>query len=645
MKITSRKLNVSHTTTNDEALQKCQSALEKRDRSDYEGAREVMRPLWKRIGERPEVKGLHASVSAEVSGESSESNLVDSEVWPEQLILFWEDPAGQRHSLSRPISGELSNLDDPLKGPVAFKVESYGQGETAEISKAAHKDPVALLNYLDRFIDITESLAEEEAARDELLSIQTEIEKATKKVDLIPQYERTLATTQQQLVTLKKAQAEDVIELQQKLAGEREIRSAISTKLAALKDDLEAFSPSILVEEIAGLADAKSLAVGASEFKMIIEKARIFETAAMSAQSNARNSLEVLRKDVEIQINSWRLKEASALRTIEDKRKALEAKGIRLDMGYIRKLAKDEAEYKTAVTNLRTWKPHLVEQKAKYRAASKRRWAARSRIATTREAYARVVSDTLKAALRDLTVSLKFSANSSSPDAERQIIQAMGWRTIQVPRAALMIRQLTMPGLIQAVEKRDGAAIGSVVADDGTKIFTKAEVDGIIARLSEPTMLFALERCAVYDIPRLTVTKTIADASGKSRAVTKEFAKLSLGQQQSVLLALMLSSGSNAPLIIDQPEDNLDGEFIYRSLVPVLRMAKERRQVIVVTHNPNIAVLGDAEQIIALRSTSEKGTIVSRGAIDDRETRDIACDILEGAKEAFQRRARIYGIR
>jgi len=66
MKITSPKPQTSHLTINEEALQKCQSALEKRDRGDYEGAREVMRPLWKRIGERPEVKGLHASVAAEV---------------------------------------------------------------------------------------------------------------------------------------------------------------------------------------------------------------------------------------------------------------------------------------------------------------------------------------------------------------------------------------------------------------------------------------------------------------------------------------------------------------------------------------------------------------------------------------------------
>lgn len=66
------------------------------------------------------------------------------------------------------------------------------------------------------------------------------------------------------------------------------------------------------------------------------------------------------------------------------------------------------------------------------------------------------------------------------------------------------------------------------------------------------------------------------------------FSHLSLGQQQSVLLALMLSSDRVQPLLIDQPEDNLDSEFIYSTLVPVLRRVKERRQIIVVTHNANL---------------------------------------------------------
>lgn len=161
--------------------------------------------------------------------------------------------------------------------------------------------------------------------------------------------------------------------------------------------------------------------------------------------------------------------------------------------------------------------------------------------------------------------------------------------------------------------------------------------------MSEPSNTFALERCVVLDLPRITVTKTILHA-GERRLARRDFARLSLGQQQSVLLALMLSSDSSDPLIIDQPEDNLDGEFIYHSLVPALRRAKERRQVIVVTHNANIAVLGDAEQVIALKSLSDIGKVVATGAIDSPGARDAACAILEGSEEAFRRRAQTYGI-
>jgi hypothetical protein len=66
MNTTSPNLETSRRTPNAEALLKCQAALELRDRSDFQGARAVMDPLWKRVGERPELKGLHTEVAAEV---------------------------------------------------------------------------------------------------------------------------------------------------------------------------------------------------------------------------------------------------------------------------------------------------------------------------------------------------------------------------------------------------------------------------------------------------------------------------------------------------------------------------------------------------------------------------------------------------
>jgi len=79
-------------------------------------------------------------------------------------------------------------------------------------------------------------------------------------------------------------------------------------------------------------------------------------------------------------------------------------------------------------------------------------------------------------------------------------------------------------------------------------------------------------------------------------------------------------------------------------LVPVLRHAKERRQVIGVTHNPNVVVLGDAEQIIVMKALSDRGEIVARGSIDQPETRTAACSILRARRRRFFDDAKMCGI-
>jgi ABC-type taurine transport system ATPase subunit len=234
--------------------------------------------------------------------------------------------------------------------------------------------------------------------------------------------------------------------------------------------------------------------------------------------------------------------------------------------------------------------------------------------------------------------------NAHSPDAESQIIQAMDWRTNQQPRANTLVEKLTIPALLDAIHRNDATPILALKTPERIGIFKHDEAKLILERLGIPAIKFALERVALHDLPRLQLTRGVPNGKGGTRYLQRDFAKLSLGQQQSVLLALMLSSNSIGPLIIDQPEDNLDGEFIYATLVPVLRHAKERRQVVIVTHNPNVAVLGDAEQIIVMKALSDRGEIVARGSIDQPETRTAACSILEGAQEAFLRRAKMYGI-
>ena len=246
--------------------------------------------------------------------------------------------------------------------------------------------------------------------------------------------------------------------------------------------------------------------------------------------------------------------------------------------------------------------------------------------------------------MKDLTLSLKYLPDAYSPDAENLITGAMGWRTVQVPRAGILVQNLTVPKLLDAIRTGSSGAITSLMSAPNTPAFTRGEAEAILSRLKAPELVSALQRVHIEDLPRLTVTRMVPVAGQAPKARSRDFKQLSLGQQQSVLLALMLSSDRKQPLLIDQPEDNLDSEFIYTTLVPVLRRAKERRQIIIVTHNANIAVLSHAEQIIVLKSTSEKASIIHRGSIDDQGTRDAACEILEGAQEAFRLRAKLYGI-
>ncbi len=111
------------------------------------------------------------------------------------------------------------------------------------------------------------------------------------------------------------------------------------------------------------------------------------------------------------------------------------------------------------------------------------------------------------------------------------------------------------------------------------------------------------------------------------------------GQQTAALLAFVLSYGRE-PIILDQPEDDLDNSLIYELLVNQLRQTKLTRQVIVVTHNPNIVVHGDAEYVISLNTKNGQTSIAAKGGLQERSVRDEICRVMEGGEIAFETRYR-----
>lgn len=127
--------------------------------------------------------------------------------------------------------------------------------------------------------------------------------------------------------------------------------------------------------------------------------------------------------------------------------------------------------------------------------------------------------------------------------------------------------------------------------------------------------------------------------------MNKTLDQLSVGQRGTLYLLLQLATNAfSSPLIFDQPEDDLDNEFITKELVGLFKELKRYRQIIIATHNANLVVTADAEQIIVASNEDETLTYTS-GSLENQEISSKVCEILEGGKIAFENRRKKYRIK
>jgi energy-coupling factor transporter ATP-binding protein EcfA2 len=144
----------------------------------------------------------------------------------------------------------------------------------------------------------------------------------------------------------------------------------------------------------------------------------------------------------------------------------------------------------------------------------------------------------------------------------------------------------------------------------------------------------ALEVIAIED--RIGIELNVSSAGQPN---FKDAADLSRGQKCTALLPILLAR-RDSPLIIDQPEDNLDNHFIFETVVNAVQRLKRRRQMIFITHNANIPVLAEADLVLVMNSDGRVGVVEKSGTVD--ECREHIIDLLEGGREAFELRSKRY---
>ncbi|WP_322026688.1 TrlF family AAA-like ATPase [Burkholderia sp. BCC1977] len=575
------------------------------------------------------------------SGNAAESTIIDSEVWPDEISLVYEDEVGQRHTLTRSKLCDVVNGDP--EGPTVVAIESYGQGETADTIQHCDDDPSILLRFLDGFIDFGELREQDEALRDAILANQRVIETLQININQIAPTEKAKGVADTQVAVLKKQNASQVVELEEKLARERRFREGLKRNLDEL---LTSITNSLTGDELRKLTvdiDGNGLAVGKAEFEVVKGLVDGLATEIETLSGQLKQKVVGANDNIAAQLQVWIARERETQEKIEEIRRDLEKQNIKLDMAFIRKVTKDAADLQVRLTELRKSQPKQQEAFKERRRLLQERVDLRAKIFNARQAFATTMNSNLAISVVDYKVKIQFYEGLLSTEMEELIKITMNWRTSQVPRAALIAAMLSPARLLAAVAAKDTSALEQLSDAEGNRVFSKADAADIIGKLNEWEARCALERIAFEDKPEIKVTRIIDKPDGTKGHQIRDFAKLSLGQQQAILLSVLLFSKSRVPLIIDQPEDNLDGEFIYKTVVRSLRSIKEHRQVIIVTHNPNIAVLGDAELIIPLRGASEVSVIRDRGSIDTSHTKDIVCTILEGSKKAFKRRQEVYG--
>lgn len=594
------------------------------------------------IGSRGAGKSTLLESIREGTGNNGGSSILNSEVWPQTIQLEYVDEVGQVLSFLKEKNSTTENRTDPINGITTIPIESYGQGVTASTLQHSEDNPQVIINFLDSFLSLNTLVQQDKEYVDAIRKNQSELKNLRLNLIALPGTRKALENERKKLKILEQSKASEIVKYHNALIKEREFRNSLINELKNLVNTYKnILDDNSLFEKVAKMDDS-SIVVGKEYFNTVKLLVDDFRKLVYSKSAELNLSLNEKINSLNEQLKLWKHNEAAIQAKIDAKKEELTNNGIPFDLGKINQVTKDILDFEKKLSKLEDDQKAIKELELQRKNLIEERQNNKKEIYRQRLSFVSKINEHLKNSVDDFSISVKYAKDVYSPAFEISLKEMMGWRTSQVPKAGVIARSISVYDFVDAIKTRNKGVLTSIQYN-GSSLLNNEEIDNILFKLNDNFAYEDLESLAYDDLPQITVTKIVETDNGQKRTLTRKISQLSLGQQQSVLLGILMLSDSVKPLLIDQPEDNLDSEFIYKTIVSTLRKIKEHRQVIVVTHNPNIAVLGDAELIIPLKSTNNKSTVISSGSIDDKHTIDMCCQILEGGESAFKQRQKIYG--
>lgn len=579
-------------------------------------------------GKSTALLAIRAALGAEISpAEDADA----AERMPNETIVRFVDKAGSTRVVHRLRNGHP--IEPATRAPVQLRIADLGQDESGRLARAYESAPGDLLSFLDGFIIRHQHDETEEDLLAQLADNSAEIKRTNNVRTRIAELEAEEKKLQASLEAAKNGKVELIAQWAALLASQQPLLD----RLERLIDDASVFGagPDLDIDKLAadygvplGHDRIKPFVEGdAGVRKYLADLAR----ARSRAQAAAVAAVEQQAGPAKEALARWQVDQTKLQQALDDRRTKLEDRGLKVQAGVLQDYANRlNVVKRLLVTEREKGKAHRHAREHREKLVAKLH-ANRDRLYELRRATLKMIAQQANPGGEDLAIRVSFDRAGMVGEWSRWLGRKFSFRSPRVDRLAGKITPRDFAAAVISDRGRLKAA-----TDDGGELF-----------FPDPTVLdqtwtwndiFELETMRLEDRPRLQVQE-----AGVTKP--KSFDDLSAGQQRSVLLSLILCAERADPLVLDQPEDHLDAQYIASSVVRHLEGAKETRQVIIATHSPNLTVLGDAELVIPMRMVNGKGEPHAQGAVDRPETRDRVCALLEGGVEAYRRRGERYGFR
>lgn len=522
----------------------------------------------------------------------------------------------------RESNGNLSTL---APGDVVSGIEVYGQHEISEIATSPDK----LVCLLDRFVPRKTSSSEKrETLRRNLARTRQSIVNIDDHLREIDAQLGSLASLEETLGRYKEAKLDDKLRERTLFVREERVLRAIEERFTPFRECLEALRNEIPIdrtilsaESLNGLPSSTLLAGANQPLQRLDEKLGKVMRELQRALEAAEAAVEDLRRE-------WKTRRKDAQEKYET---------ILRELGKTAVVAEEYIEIQHKLER-------LAPLKDKQKAAELEREEQIARRRSLCVEWEDLKADELRrlndaAALVNRELRGKVRVNVVAAADRKPLTDLLrkevGGRLAEAMRRLEDVADLSLPEFVDACDQGEDA-----LATQYDMPLTQAR---LLSRVSTDVRM-QIEELEMR--ARLTVELNTAPTGAPPS--WQNLDGLSKGQKATAILMLVMLE-PESPLVIDQPEDDLDNRFITEGVVPMIRTAKRRRQFVMATHNANIPVLGDAELIVGLTPRGEAGegkATVARehiGSIDKRSVRELVEEVLEGGRHAFETRRVKYG--